>query len=1203
MNIKSKVVALATALTLSGVAVVAPFAAVADHTTAHTIEQLTAQIAALQAQLVALAGGSTSGGTSAGACSFTRDLTVGARGDDVKCLQDYLTSTGHYSFSGGSTGYFGPVTRNSTASWQGANNVAPAVGYFGPLSRAKYNAVAGTTTGGGTTGGTTGGGTTAVGSGLTVSAAVDQPPSDLLVESAARASLLKLVLTASSDGDVTVKGLTVDRRGLADDSSFDGILLIDSDGNQIGLTKTLSSDHKVNLNESFVVKAGTSKTVVVAANMAADLDQESGQVPKFALTAVDAGTATVNGVLPIEGNSMTINSTLAIGSVTMSVGSLDPGAANTKNVGTKGYNLSSVKASVGSAENVTFESIRFNQAGSAASADLANVKVKAGDKEYDAAVTSDGKYYIASFPGGVKVAKGGNLEFTIKADLVNGSARTVDMDLLRKADIVVKGDVFGRHILAGGGSAGAASAGAFSSNQEPYFNAFAATIDKGSLLVSSSNKVAAGNVPIDVNDTVIGAFLMDVKGEPMQISSFTLNFVRSGTGTGTDVVSVKLTDSNGAILAGPKDGTTSGITFTDTWTLPVGENHVFVKGKLDTTFVSNDTLQVTVDPDGQITAKGQTTGLSITANPTSNVAANTQTVKGAALGISVEGTPFGQNVVRGVNGFHFATYVFDAGSSGEDARVTSIQLRDTVSATGVVDELNSCVLYDGATALNTGSDVINPDDPASGTTDDTTFTLTNNLIVPKGTVKKIDLKCNISSSATADSTHSWGTNAAAANVNSVGAGTGASITESITTSTGSRMVIKTAGSFTVNKDSSAPSASLVLSGKTDVPMNVLKFHATDEAVSITELTLHYSTSTASSTDFSKVTLWDGATKIGEATWAGTALNATSTFSAPFIVPKDADKLLTIKADLATISVTASTTAGRLLAIDYNGTSSSTGIGQSSGQKLGSLNGVNTDAASMQIMKTLPTVAKIAVPSTSLPQTDAILYRFSVSADAAGPVALYKLTFSVSSSSVSATSSNFRVFAYTDSGFSVKAYENNPTHADNVDCIALSNLDRTSGCDAVAVTDIDAGDGTGGGAASSTEVVWFFGPKDNTSSTTEAVVIPAGGTRYFELRGDITNPGSGTGNTVQVSLLGDAARVPQGASGDLRLTGTGNFHDAGRGRLATAAEVAVALNNDFVWSPMSTTTSLTGATSTTDWTNGFLIPGLPSTNLSANTFSN
>ncbi len=1197
MNIKLKVVTLVTSVAISGAAAIVPFAAVADHTTAHTIEQLTAQIAALQAQLAALAGGSTS--TPAGKCSFTRALTVGSTGDDVKCLQQYLNGAGHQvaASGAGSPGsestYFGSLTRAAVSKWQAANSVSPTAGYFGSLSQAKYNSLVATTPTTPTTPGTPSV-PVAVGSGLTVTSPADQPAATLAPESAARVPFVKAVLTASADGDVTVSSVTVERKGLADDASFDGILLLDEDGTQIGTTKTLSSEHKVVLDGGFTVKAGTSKTISIAGNMVADNSGRAGQVAKLAIVAVNAGTSAVNASLPIESNGMTINASLDIGTVTMSIGSLDPGSANTKNVGTKGYYLASVKASVGSAEDMTFESIRFNQAGSAASSDLENVKVAVSGTDYPATVSSDGKYYIAKFSGGLKVAKGGNAEFSVKADLVNGSARTVDMDILRKADIVAKGNTFGYYALPGGGSAGAATAGAFSTNQEPFFNAYAATIDKGSLLVSSSNKVPAGNAPIDVADTNIGAFLFDVKGEPMQVSSFALKIINTGTATNTDVVSVKLYDANGSVLAGPKDGTSSGATFTDTFTLPVGENVVYVKAKLDTTFVSNDTVKVAIDPDDHLTVKGTVTGLSVTPSPTSAVTANTQTVKAGSVTLSVSPTPFGQNVVRGVNGYLFATIVFDGTNSGEDARVTSIKLQDTVSAAGVADEINSCVLYDGATALNTGSDVVNPSDETD-TTNDETFTLTNNLVIPKGTVKNVNLKCNISSAATANSTHSWGLNDTSAH-NVTGASTGQAITESVTTSTGSIMTIKTAGSFTVVKDTSAPTAALVLSGRTDVPMNVLKFSAVDEAVNIEDITLTYSSSTASSSDFLKVTLWDGATKIGEAVWAGTNQNATSTLTQPFVVAKDSDKLLTIKADLASISTVASTTAGRLIAIDYNGISSSTGVGQSSGVRLGSSSGSNTAGASMQIMKTFPTLAKLSVPSTSIPQTNAILYRFSVTADAAGPISLYKLTFQVSSSSVSATSSNFNVYAYTDSSFSAKAYDNNPTAAANVDCVSQTNLDTNTNCTTVVAAT------AGGGNSSSSDVVWFFGPSGNVASTTEGVVVPAGSTYYFELRGDITNPNSGTGNTLQVSLLGDATRPVRSAAVATPLaTAVGGFHDSARGYLSTAAQAASqSANNDFIWSPNSTTTS---ATSTTDWTNGFLVPGLPSTNMSANTFSN
>ena len=89
------------------------------------IQALLMQVDALQNQLKQVSGG----------CGFTRDLFSGLRGDDVKCLQEYLNAGG-YTVS--NTGFFGPITKEAVTQWQSANQISPAIGYFGMISRKKY---------------------------------------------------------------------------------------------------------------------------------------------------------------------------------------------------------------------------------------------------------------------------------------------------------------------------------------------------------------------------------------------------------------------------------------------------------------------------------------------------------------------------------------------------------------------------------------------------------------------------------------------------------------------------------------------------------------------------------------------------------------------------------------------------------------------------------------------------------------------------------------------------------------------------------------------------------------------------------------------------------------------------------------------------------------------------------------------------------
>src|SRR3989344_5111169 len=86
-------------------------------------------IANVQASLT---GGTPSTPPATSSCSFSRNLTIGSSGADVTCLQNALIGGG-FSIPAGATGYFGTQTRAAVASWQSSKNIAPAVGYFGPI--------------------------------------------------------------------------------------------------------------------------------------------------------------------------------------------------------------------------------------------------------------------------------------------------------------------------------------------------------------------------------------------------------------------------------------------------------------------------------------------------------------------------------------------------------------------------------------------------------------------------------------------------------------------------------------------------------------------------------------------------------------------------------------------------------------------------------------------------------------------------------------------------------------------------------------------------------------------------------------------------------------------------------------------------------------------------------------------------------------
>lgn len=1216
-GIKAKVAAVAITLTITGAAVVMPFAAFAD-TTADTIAQLQAQIASLTAQLAALSGSSattpaatTSTTPSATKCAFTRSLTVGSKGEDVKCLQQTLNAGGYKVAASGAgspgneTTFFGPATKAAVAKWQAAAGVTPAVGYFGPLSQAKYNSMMAsipattTTTTTPTTTTTTTTSTTVsgpVGSGLTVTAAVDQPASALAPANAARVPFTKVVFTASADGDVRVNNVVVERQGVGSDSGLADVVLLDDGYIQYGLSKTLNSVHQANLNEPFVVKAGTSRVFYVAGDRAGTGTSVSGEIVKLGVVSVDAGTTKVNATFPIVGNGMTMNTTLTIGSVTNQTGAYKTVATTTEDIGKTAFVFTSIRVTAGSQEKVFLQSIRWNQVGSIGQGDIANVKTTVepvgGTKtDYPAEVSADGKYYTSRFGGsGILLDKGQSAEVYIKGDIMGGSNRTIKFDLYRTSDLAVSGETYGFGITPPTSGTG------FTSTNPWYFGS-QITVNKGTINVENSTTVASQNVAINLSNQPVGAFSVDVHGEPVSVAQIVLN-------TGVNLTNVSIYDENGKVVAGPKDGVAAGTaTFSDTVTFPIGKHVYTVKGKYATTLTSGSTIQASTTPSTDwTTVRGVTTGESITPTPSSLVSLATMTVKAAALTMSVSSDPPKQNVVAGAQKFVFANYLLDATASGEDIRMASIPL-DYSGTTST--NLTSCQLYDGATALNTGSNIVNPTANASSTV--VTFD-GSGYTIPKGTVKTLAMKCNIASGATG--TYIW-TLANSSSPTGTGLVSGQSVTPTVNGSgttagsqVGSLMTLAASGTFSITLDSSSPSYIVTSAGRTAVPVSVLRFTGTNEAIRLTDLALILTGNVASSTpgDVSKVTLWDGASKVGETVFTGRNYVASTTIGTcagctDFIIPKNDSKLLTVKVDLGAQGVSQAGIPGALVQVDWDNASGNAtkGVGVASGASVQRSSGTTTASSGVRVYKSYPTLEPIPFTSTgALSAGRRDLLKFKITAAPEGDVGIAKFTVRIATTSATAQRNmidNVNVYAFTDSTFSTVATGVQTDGAFLPTSVVISSPDTT-------------GTFASSWASASTDInIWAA----NASNASTTLTIPAGSTRYFVVRGDATLAGSTY--SVSTQLQGDAkfvASLGGGAAGPYCVTGgcangTASSTYMGTTTYIDSVVTSATTNNNFVWRPYSTTTAIgtvSGGTVLTDidYTTGYGVPGLPTTNI-------
>jgi len=722
--------------------------------------------------------------------------------------------------------------------------------------------------GGGAGTGTT---TTTVGA-LTVALATDSPlvgniPTNATA-AAANVPFTYVNFTAGSEA-VKITGLKVVRTGLSQNAAIASVKIFDGD-TQVGNGQSLNSSNQAVFNNIAIdVAANTTKKIILAATMTASATYNSNIISLGVAAASDVTTtASVAGTFPITGNTQTINTGVTIGTAVLYNGSL--GTRNTTDLtvdtDAKDVRFTQVKVTAGSAEGITIKSVTALKNGTAATADLTNIRL------YDdtngktlSTVTALNASGRAVFGGlNISVDKGKSVELSVLADMnKSGAGRTVAFDLHDGTDYLISivGNTYGYGIT-------------------PTRNNFCAaagtcttqSINQGYLIANlSATTPATGNISIGATEVPLLRYDLIAAGESINVTSTVLT-ISTGTAERSQVTQVTIYDeTNGKIVAGPKDCTTASagtetLTFTDAYTIS-GTTKFLVKANMASDMSASDTVYAALSASG-ITAKGAdsgkttyTTSSGSTVPPAAVVTGKTQTVKGPTLKVVNATTPVASTFIVNSQDLDLAYFDLDPTAGGEDIKLTSLVVVQTLSSGTDYDNFSNLELWgdqDNTDATDTIARLETSTATSTGANSNT-FTFKTPLRLSKSKVARLTLRADVTTTDAV--THAF---AISADPTAVGWSTGGTADQTTITSpvgSGQAHSLAAAGTLKVVASSDRASAAQFVAGSTGNSLMSYKFQATNEQVDVTTFYIA-TTGTTANANIASVKLYVDGVQVG-----------------------------------------------------------------------------------------------------------------------------------------------------------------------------------------------------------------------------------------------------------------------------------------------------------------------------------------------------
>lgn len=991
---------------------------------------------------------------------------------------------------------------------------------------------------------------------IEVSLSSASPSSSTLIAGQAIAHVASYDFENPTSSDVVVTKVVLDREGVSADTTLANVYLFDG-WVRLSDAATVSSG-SISWNDStglFTIPAGGSATVAVRSDLASST---SGQTVGVSL---DPDDVVYSGAYESTGSSLasaehTIATVSNFGTVSFAT-TTQPSSDGTPDP-EEDFRVWENQTTIGNNES-WLTVLRFRNIGSINSDDLGNWRLYVAGVNYGDAVDyqdDDGYVTFDLSDEPVKMNTGSH-SIKVLADIWGGSTRTVTVGLRNTADAVFIEDDYDQPILV------QANSSTFSAR-----DAAAQTLASGDITFTKLSDSASGDLVDAASSASLGSFEVKATGEAMKIESLGIQIDEDDGDTaytlrnGALYVDGTQVGSTSAI-AGDTDATQAYTTYTfgssfivypgSPVTLEIKADVYDSDGTNDV--AADDTIQVQIDAGSASSNVLRMTSGSYISRPASDVEGNTLTVRTGALTTAKNTSYANQSAVAPKTEYRIGSWTITANTT-EDVNLTQFDVDFSAAASDASAAADYSSLY-----LSYG-----PEGDENETSVKTSVSLTSNTwslnyTLEAGETIYVNAYANVATSVS-DDTDGDDIISADLDVDGTAADSATSIDGSDITA--QSITWYSSGTFSTALAGDTPVATSVAAGQT-IEAAKYKYTAVRETYTIDQIQVSVGSAAAAGV-INKAQIYDGSTLLGSAVFATTSGDAVTNGAALITglnleIAAGSSKTITAKLVLNDIGPSAASSQQNLaLALD------STRYRDSNGAV--TTNTTDRDGNEIRAYNSIPTVSHVDLTNGTLVNGQAVdLYKFTITADSNGPVAVKQLKFPITWTD-GVDSDTLEVESW-------KLYKN--------------GVDISTSSTAVVIQDEDGDDIEDATGVAETEdtvvVIWDTGEE----------VISAGETVTYVLRGTPSgfdsDSDSGDEDYFSIYLAGDSAHNSTDVC--LEDSGSGDIWELD-GEVSSACTTASSGNTayNFIWSDVSGEShDASVETGSGDWTVGYLIKNL------------